>query len=41
MWITAHNPSSLDLKSMEIAVPEDINFKASVFNTSSKMYEPT
>lgn len=39
MYVTVHNPSTLDMKSLEVAVPEDMNFKASVFNSTSKTYE--
>lgn len=41
MDVAVHNPSSLDLNSLRVAVPEEINFDVSVYNISSKAYEPT
>lgn len=35
MWVAVHNPSSLDLFSMQVAIPEEMNFNASIFNTTS------
>lgn len=41
MWVAVHNPSSVDMQSMEVSIPEELNFKASVFDKSSNKMEPT
>lgn len=41
MSVAVHNPSSLDLKSLKVAVPEEVNFDVTVYNSTSKAFEPT
>lgn len=40
MFVTVHNPSSLELNSLEIAIPEDMNFKVEFFNTTTNHLAP-
>ena len=41
MWVAVHNPSSVDMQSMQVSIPSELNFKASVFNKASNKMEPT
>lgn len=41
MNVAVHNPSTVDLKSLKVAVPEEANFDVSVYNSTSQAFEPT
>jgi len=41
MNVAVHNPSTVDLKSLKVAVPEEANFDVTVFNSTSQAFEPT
>jgi hypothetical protein len=40
MYVAVHNPSSLNLNSLEIAVPEEMNFKVEFYNTTTNLLAP-
>jgi hypothetical protein len=40
MYVSVHNPSSLNMYSAEFSVPENMNFNVTYFNTSDQLFVP-